>query len=80
MTIEILIGEGKVLTGSLFNEPIRVVTVRPNGPDSVAAGLAGRQTERFRQVTLTTVELAADAMTKPMQIREEPAEYRGQDG
>ena len=58
MTIDTAIREGQVLTGPLFNEPMRVETVRPNGPDSVEAGLVGQRTERFRRVTLTSVDLA----------------------
>ena len=30
--------EGQVLTGPLFNEPMRVETVRPSGPDTWIAG------------------------------------------
>jgi hypothetical protein len=33
--------EGQILTGSLFNEPMRVETVRANGPDTWIAGLVG---------------------------------------
>ena len=58
MTIDTAIREGQVLTGPLFNEPMRVETVRPNGPESVEAGLVGQQTERFRRVTLTSADLA----------------------
>ena len=47
-----------MLSGPLFNEPMRVETVRPNGPDSVEAGLVGQQTERFRRVTLTSDDIA----------------------
>ena len=31
--------QDQIITGPLFNEPMRVVIVRPNGPDSVEAGL-----------------------------------------
>lgn len=34
---------GQILTGSLFNEPMRVETVAPNGPDSWVLGLVGTQ-------------------------------------
>ncbi len=54
-----VICEGQVLTGPLFSEPMRVETVRPNGPDSVEAGLVGQQTERFRRVTLTAADIAS---------------------
>lgn len=53
------IREGQILTGALFNEPMRVETVRTNGPDTWAVGLVGLQTERFRNVTLTVKELAS---------------------
>ena len=52
------IREGQVLTGPLFSEPMRVVTVRASGPDYVEAGLVGQRSERFRQVTLTADDLA----------------------
>ena len=48
----------QVLTGPLFNEPMRVVTVRRSGSDSVEVGLVGQQTEQFRQVTLTSSDTA----------------------
>ena len=63
MTIDTAIREGQVLTGPLFNEPMRVETVRPNGHDSVEAGLVGQRTERFRRVTLTSVDLANLSIT-----------------
>jgi SNF2-related domain len=48
---------GHLLTGPLFNEPMRVETVQPNGPASWVVGLVGTHTERFRKVTLTAGEL-----------------------
>jgi len=51
------ISPGQVLTGSLFNEPMRVETVQANGPASWMVGLVGTQSERFRKVTLTADEL-----------------------
>jgi len=48
---------GQLLTGPLFNEPMRVETVQPNGPRSWAVGLVGTQSERFRKVTLTAGDL-----------------------
>ena len=48
----------QILTGPLFNEPMRVLTVRPSGTDSVEVGLVGQQSERFRQVTLTLSDIA----------------------
>jgi len=51
------ISPGRILTGSLFNEPMRVETVQANGPASWVVGLVGRQSERFRKVTLTAADL-----------------------
>ena len=56
MNADTAIREGQVLTGPLFNEPMRVETVRPNGLDSVEVGLVGQRTERFRRVTLTATD------------------------
>jgi superfamily II DNA or RNA helicase len=52
------IWEGQVLTGSIFNEPMRVETVRDNGNGTWVVGLVGTQSERFRKVTLTAQDLA----------------------
>ncbi len=48
---------GRVLNGPLFNEPMRVETVRPGGTDAWVVGLVGLQSERFRNVTLTLEDL-----------------------
>jgi len=48
---------GQVLTGPLFNEPVRVVTVQPGGADGWVVGLVGTQSERFRNVTLSPSDL-----------------------
>ncbi|MFL5330481.1 MAG: helicase-related protein [Gemmataceae bacterium] len=50
---------GQTLTGSLFNEPMRVETVAAAGAGSWIVGLVGMQSERFRRVTLTDADLAA---------------------
>lgn len=47
----------QILTGTLFNEPMRVETVRANGPDTWIVGLVGTQSERFRSVTLTSRDI-----------------------
>ncbi|GBD26509.1 hypothetical protein HRbin30_01841 [bacterium HR30] len=52
-----LVREGQILTGPLFSEPMRVETVRVNGPDTWVVGLVGTQSERFRKVTLTRRDL-----------------------
>jgi hypothetical protein len=56
---EKIIKPGQILTGTLFNEPMRVETVRPNGPDTWIVGLVGTQSERFRGVTLTSRDIEA---------------------
>ena len=48
---------GHILTGPLFNEPMRVETVQANGPASWVVGLVGTHSERFRKVTLTADDL-----------------------
>src|SRR3990170_6712265 len=47
------VSPGQILTGALFNEPMRVETLQANGPASWVVGLVGTQSERFRKVTLT---------------------------
>jgi len=49
---------GQLITGPLFNEPMRVETVCPNGTDTWVAGLVGTQSEQFRRVILTRSDLA----------------------
>src|SRR5512136_3325709 len=49
--------EGQVLRGPLFNEPMRVETVRASGDGTWTFGLVGTQSERFRKVTLTSRDL-----------------------
>src|SRR3989337_4438773 len=51
------VSPGQILTGSLFNEPMRVEPVQANGPASWVVGLVGTQSERFRKVTLTGTDL-----------------------
>ncbi|MGB8647228.1 MAG: helicase-related protein [Anaerolineae bacterium] len=48
---------GQILRGPLFNEPMRVETVRAAGRETWAVGLVGLQSERFRSVTLTPRDL-----------------------
>jgi len=52
------IHQGQVLTGSIFNEPMRVETVRDNGNGTWVVGLVGTQSARFRKVMLTGQDLA----------------------
>ena len=58
MTKDITIREGQVLTGPLFNEPMRVETVQASGNGAWTVGLVGTQSERFRKVALTSNDLA----------------------
>ena len=57
--------EGQVVTGTLFSEPMRVETIRQNGPGTWIVGLSGVNTERFRKVTLTTADLQQLQIQKP---------------
>jgi superfamily II DNA or RNA helicase len=49
---------GQILSGPLFNEPMRVETVRPAGDGSWTLGLVGTQSEKFRSVTVSAPDLA----------------------
>ncbi|HPO87543.1 MAG TPA: helicase-related protein, partial [Candidatus Hydrogenedentes bacterium] len=51
------IREGCIVTGSLFNEPMRVETVSASGDGTWIVGLVGMQTERFRRVSLSARDL-----------------------
>jgi hypothetical protein len=53
---------GQTLVGPLFNEPMRVETVTAAGNGSWVVGLVGAQSERFRRVTMTEVDLSAVAI------------------
>jgi hypothetical protein len=48
---------GQILTGPLFNEPMRVETVQSNGTASWIVGLVGANSERFRKVTMSADDL-----------------------
>jgi len=62
---------GQVLVGALFNEPMRVETVRPIGVDTWAVGLVGVNSETFRNVTLSSRDLRA------LQVLDSTATYDG---
>jgi len=59
------IQENQILTGSLFNEPMRVETVREGADGSWTVGLVGTQSERFRRATLTPEDLASLTIHEP---------------
>ena len=44
---------GQIVEGPLFNEPMRVETIRPAGAERWAVGLAGPHREPFRGIMLT---------------------------
>lgn len=62
---------GQVIEGDLFNEPMRVETVTPDGPDAWNLGLSGRRSERFTRVRLTRDQLSK------VTIRSASATYDG---
>ena len=49
---------GQILTGPLFDEPMRVETVAAAGPAGWSLGLVGTRSERFRKVVLGAADLA----------------------
>ena len=49
--------EGQVVTGALFNEPVRVETISSAGNGTWVVGFSGLQTEKFRRVTLTAEDI-----------------------
>lgn len=51
------IRENQILTGPLFNEPMRVETVVSDDTGNFVLGLVGVQSEKFRKVTLTAADL-----------------------
>jgi SNF2 family DNA or RNA helicase len=57
------ITEGQILSGSLFNEPMRVETVCTNGPDLWVLGLVGTRSALFRKVTLSSSDLDSLAIS-----------------
>lgn len=66
--------QGQVQVGTLFNEPMRVETVRPTGAESWSVGLVGTRSEGFRSVNLSTVDLDRLA------ILDSTCTYDGDDG
>lgn len=50
---------GAIVAGSLFNEPMRIETVRVIGPDTVTLGLVGTISHVFRPVTLNQSQLSS---------------------
>lgn len=48
---------GCIVSGSLFNEPMRVETVQTDPAGNLILGLAGVNTERFRRVSLSAEDL-----------------------
>ncbi len=56
---------GQILSGPLFNEPMRVETVQSNGVTSWIVGVVGTNTERFRKVTMTAEDMARLTVLDP---------------
>jgi hypothetical protein len=54
--------EGQILKGPLFNDPMRVITVRSDGGGSGPVGHVGVKSERFRNVALSCRDLASLAV------------------
>ncbi len=54
---DLLVQEGQILVGSLFNEPMRVERVYSVDGGTWQVGLVGVDSDRFRRVTLTTADI-----------------------
>jgi hypothetical protein len=67
---ESAIKSGQIISGPLFNEPMRVETVQANGPSTWVVGLVGIQSERFRKVTLTSRDLETLKILELLRMRE----------
>src|SRR5271169_4242140 len=63
LSSEALLVEGQIVSGALFNEPMRVESIRQNGPDSWVVGLSGVRTERFRKATLARKDIESLQVT-----------------
>ncbi len=59
------IAEGQILTGPQFNEPMRVLMARSARAGFWSVGAVGQQTHQFRQVTLTSDDIAQLTITDP---------------
>ncbi len=66
VTVSSTINPGQILTGPLFNEPMRVETVHANSTASWVVGLVGTQSERFRKVTLSAQDLERLTILDPL--------------
>ena len=65
MSDNLPIREGQILTGSLFNEPMRVETIRAEGSQTWVVGLVGLRSEQFRRVTLRGDDLDNLTIAEP---------------
>ena len=63
MNEESTLCEGQILTGALFNEPMRVETARRSGSNTWEVGLVGLRSERFRRVSLTADDISCLEIT-----------------
>jgi len=63
--------EGQVLTGSLFDEPVRIETIKQDGEDSWTVGVVGTRSERYRRVSLGRLDI------EEIEILEPQAAYTG---
>ena len=57
------LAEGQIVSGTLFNEPMRVESIRQNGLDSWVVGLSGVRTEKFRKATLSRKDIESLQVT-----------------
>lgn len=68
---------GDLLLGSAFKEPMRVITIKSEGPEAWTLGLVGRYTERFVSATLTRADLHCLHILVPtLKFNGDPARVR----
>ena len=56
---------GQVITGRLFDEPVRIETATPVGDGTWRLGLVGTRTEKFRIVALSAADLDRLTVQQP---------------
>ncbi len=51
--------EGQIISGSLFNEPMKVETISESGPEHLTLGLVGLKSNIFRRVVLPVKDISS---------------------
>lgn len=59
------LGLGQILSGPLFNEPVRIETIDQDDSGRLTVGLVGLKSEKFRRVTLTETDIQSLKVLRP---------------